>query len=182
MTRTLTHLHIETGPGGWLRALWRRQGEPERSVFVRFRPPRKKGEPWTLIGLQAPRGVALHTSLLDDTPRHQIEQAVNASAVFQEGLRADLDDSAPNDLDRAFRGKYREAPRRRLERPGRRQFDEGFLRDVATAYRQAVAAGLPPLKTMAEDSGVPQGTISRWVAKTRDKGFLPQTGAGKVTV
>jgi hypothetical protein len=183
MTRTLTHLQIETGPGGWAKVFWRRSGESELSAFVRFRPPRRKGEPWTLIGLQAPKDSRLHTFLLNDVPRHLIEQAINASAVFQEGLRADFDKPATNDLDGAFRGKYREAPRLKLERPGRRNFDDAFLRDVATAYRQAIAAGLPPLRTMADDSGIPQGTIARWVGKAREpeRGFLPPAEPGKVS-
>ena len=110
-----------------------------------------------------------------------IERAVNASVVVKDGLGDLIEKPVPSDLDRAFKRAYAKTPRLKLERPPRNQFSEEFLRDVATAYRQAVAAGLPPLKTMAEDSGVPQGTIARWVAKARDEKFLPPASKGKVT-
>ena len=100
---------------------------------------------------------------------------------MKEELRDLIDEPVQGDLDRAFSKTYSEAPRLKLERPARNQFSAEFLRDVATAYRQAVAAGRPPLKTMAEDSGVPQGTIARWVAKARDEKFLPPASKGKVT-
>ena len=48
-------------------------------------------------------------------------------------------------------------------------------------YRAAVAGGLPPLKTMAVESGIPQGTIARWVAEAREKGQLPEATPGKVS-
>jgi hypothetical protein len=66
-------------------------------------------------------------------------------------------------------------------RPARNQFSEEFLREVAFAYRQAVAAGRPPLKTMADDADIPVGTIARWVARARDKRFLPPAEPGKVS-
>ena len=86
-----------------------------------------------------------------------------------------------SELDRAFKHEYEKTPRVKLERPARNQFSPEFLQDVAAAYRQAVAAGLPPLRTMAEDSGVPQGTIARWVAKAREEKFLPPASKGKVS-
>ena len=53
MTKQLTHLHLEAGPGGWVKAFWRREAGPDNVVFVRFQPPRTKRQGWTIIGLQA---------------------------------------------------------------------------------------------------------------------------------
>jgi hypothetical protein len=183
MTKQLTHLHLEAGPGGWVKAFWRREAGSDSAIFVRFRGPQKKGERWTIIGLQVPKGLHLHTALLDDVPRHQIELAANASEVIRDGLRTEIDEPTPVDLDGAFKRAYREAERPILVRPPRNQIDDAFLRQVSFAYRQAIAAGLPPLKTMADDSGIPQGTIARWVAKAREpeRGFLPPAEPGKVS-
>jgi hypothetical protein len=184
MTKRLTHLHIETGPEGWLKAFWRREGGQENVAFVQFRPPKTKRQGWAIVGIKASKHSEpnwLSTALVDDVPRHRIEQAVAASEVFRSGLLAKIDEKAPGDLDTAFRRIYREAPRITLERPPRNKRDADFYRRVALAYRQAVAAGLPPLKTMAADSGIPEGTIARWVAEARERQHLPAGEKGKVT-
>jgi hypothetical protein len=116
----------------------------------------------------------LSPDLLADVPLHRIERAVTASEVFRQGLLDEIDAVVPGDLDAAFRHAYRDAPRKKLERPAGRELDDDFLRSVAIAYRQAVAAGRPPLKTMAHDAGIPQGTIARWVAKARNASTFRQ--------
>jgi hypothetical protein len=186
MTRSLTHLHIETGPGGWLKAFWRRGAdEPENVIYCRFRAPKTKRQGWALIGLQASQHSRptrwLSSELLDDVPRHRIELAVVASDVFRDGLLEAIDDDVPSDLDAAFARAYHTAPRPKLERPRRSELDDAFYRRVALAYRRAVAAGLPPSKTLAEDAETPPGTVNRWIAEARKRGHLPKTERGKVS-
>ena len=91
-----------------------------------------------------------------------------------------IDEDQPDDLDAAFVSAYRDAPRPKLERPPRSELDDDFFREVASAYRHATAAGLPPLKTIAEDSDLPRGTVARWIAAARERGHLPKTTSGKV--
>lgn len=186
MPRPIT-LHIETGPGGWLKAFWRRSaGDPENVIFCRFRAPVKKRQRWALVGLHASRDSQppwLSSSLLAAVPRHRIEVAVTASKdVFQKGLLEYMDVAIdPDDLDASFKRAYNIAPRPKLERPPRGKLDDDFYREVALAYRWALAAGRSPLDTLVADSGVPRGTIARWVAAARDRGFLPPTTPGRVS-
>ncbi len=74
-------------------------------------------------------------------------------------------------------------PQPKLKRPPRNKLDDDFYRQVATAYRKAVAAGLPPGDTIAKNSDVPKGTVNRWIAEARkpERGFLPPGEPGKVT-
>ena len=114
----------------------------------------------------------LAPALLDDVLRRPIELAANASDAVRDGLAAQLDEPAPVDLDSAFQRTYRQTPPPKLERPPRNRLADDFYREVAFAYRWAVAAGRPPLEALAAESGIPRGTIARWVATARDKGFL----------
>jgi hypothetical protein len=120
--------------------------------------------------------------LLDDVPRHRIQLALVASVNVRGAVLERIDDESPADLDSAFRRVYREVPPIKLERPPRNRIDESFLREVALAYRLAVAAGRSPLKAIAEDSGIPVGTVARWVARARSPEFkiLPPAETGKV--
>jgi hypothetical protein len=38
-----------------------------------------------------------------------------------------------------------------------------------------------PGKTLAEDTGTPQGTVNRWIAGARVRGYLPPGEPGKVS-
>lgn len=187
MTRSVTHLHIEIGPGGWLKAYWRRGAdEPENVIYCRFRPPKTKRQAWALVGLQASKHSQpqwLSSALLDDAPRHRIELAVQSSQVFRDGLLEGIDAEQPNDLDAEFGRRYKEAPRVKIlkARPPRSQLDDAFYRKVALAYRRVVAEGLPPSKTLAEDAETPPGTVNRWIAESRKRGFLPPAEPGRVT-
>ena len=58
---------------------------------------------------------------------------------------------------------------------------DDFYRQVALAYRRAVAGGRNPGKSLADDSGVPHGTVARWIAESRRRGHLPPAEKGKVT-
>ena len=180
-----TRIHIETGPAGWLKARWHRDGAPfENAIFVRFRPPTGERQSW-LIDRLAPSAHSLQrlAGLAADAPLYRIEEAVNASDVFRNGLLARLADPEPDDLDSAHLELYKEMPQTKLKRPPRNKLDDDFYRKVATAYRKAVAAGLPPGETMAKNSGIPRGTINRWIAEARapERGFLPPAEPGKVS-
>jgi hypothetical protein len=59
----------------------------------------------------------------------------------------------------------------RRPRSGSPLTDEN-LRKVATVYRAAVENGHPPTKTVAEAMHVARSTAARWVAKSRERGFL----------
>ncbi len=58
---------------------------------------------------------------------------------------------------------------------------DAFLRDVAAAYRDAVARGLRPNKALAEQTQhYSQRTVERWVYLARKKGLLEPTRPGSV--
>ncbi|MHB1511488.1 MAG: hypothetical protein ACYCST_12110 [Acidimicrobiales bacterium] len=49
---------------------------------------------------------------------------------------------------------------------------DAFLKQVADAYRAAVAAGLPPLVTIARNEDVSKAAASKWVGMARKRGLL----------
>jgi hypothetical protein len=57
---------------------------------------------------------------------------------------------------------------------------DGFLRDVACAYRDAASRGLRPNVALAEQTGAARRTVEKWVYLARKKGFLPATRPGRV--
>lgn len=67
------------------------------------------------------------------------------------------------------------------ERPsGRRpELNHEHYRDVAKAYSQAHAAGLPPLRAVEQRFFVSRPTASRWVAAARAADLLPPTEKGR---
>jgi hypothetical protein len=182
---TRPSIHIETGPAGWLKARWRRPEAPfEQVIFVRFRAPVGERGGWLIDRLAPSReSRGRLAGVVADAPLYRIEEAVNASEVFREGLLAELNDPEPDDLDKAHLSAYRRMPQPMLKRPPRNKLDDAFYREVATAYRKAVAAGLPPGETMAKNSGIPRGTINRWIAEARDpsRGYLPPAEPGMVS-
>jgi hypothetical protein len=194
MTRALSHLHVVAGPGGWVRAHWRRgKNNPEQTAYLHFNPrlamsrsgklvkrtARTRGQRWPVDELRL-RG-RVTAELLREIPLHRIEVVVAVSDAIRPTLEEWLDRKAPAELDEAFVESYRTVPRHsRLKRPAGR-LDEQFYRDVSWAYREAIEHGLNPGKTLAEDSGAPQGTVNRWIAKARDLGYLPpRPGQGRV--
>ncbi len=99
-------IHIETGPKGWLKAQWLPEGSKvENAIFVRFRPPESDRGGWVIDRLAASRASLQRLpALARDAPLLRIEDAVNASDVFREGLRDEFDAPEPDDLDSAFTG------------------------------------------------------------------------------
>lgn len=118
---------------------------------------------------------------------HRIELAFNAltdaNAELREDFQAKLDVELTADLDTTFRDAYRPRLRRKkLKRPATRKLPDEFFREVAVAYRSAAIGGLNPVMTIAEEAGVPHSTAARWVALTRERGYLPPPERGRVTV
>jgi hypothetical protein len=182
--KQLSHLHLEVGPAGWVKAFWRREAGDENVVFVRFRPPANKRQRWTPIAMAASKDSRppwLSSDLIADVPWHRIDVAVTTSDVYRGWLNDGINEKQPSDLDAAFQRHYREAPRVKLARPPRGNLDDAFYRQVAHAYRRAVVEGRPPLKAIAEDSNISRGTVARWVATARERRFLPRGSKGKVT-
>jgi len=52
------------------------------------------------------------------------------------------------------------------------------LRDIATAYRDAVRLSRAPTQTLADGWGVSRPTMSRWIAMARKRGFLGEARQG----
>ena len=69
----------------------------------------------------------------------------------------------------------------KLRAPKKRLLDDAHYHHVAEAYRGAVGDGLSPAKTLADESGVPQGTVNRWIAESRRRGYLPPGVPGRRT-
>jgi hypothetical protein len=149
-------------------ARWVRSDGSKGRATAAFR--RESADRWYISELL----VTVPTSeLLRDVPLARIKAAVNADPKIREWVEKS---APPLDIDAQGRPIWR---RHRLKRPAGRLLDDAFYARVATAYAGAVAHGLPPAKTLAEDSDTPQGTVNRWIATARAKGMLPETTSGK---
>jgi hypothetical protein len=179
----LTNLNFQLGPGGWTKASWVRESGVERSAFARFAEnrigSRTYGRPvWRLATIQVDRPTA---ETLADIPLLRLELAFNTLEISAE-LKDMLDEPVPADLEQALKRTYRNAPRKKLERPATRRLDDDFYRQVALTYRAAAARGLNPVQTIADDAaGGVYSNAARWVAKARELRFLPKAQRGKVT-
>jgi hypothetical protein len=159
------------GDRGWVQARWKRSDGTEGRVTARFRPRTRTR--WYIAQLQID---APTSSLLRDVPLARIEDAVNADPV----IRKWVEDGSPAAIKAAVQ-RARTPRRHRLKRPASRRLDGDFFKNVGEAYREAVAHGLRPAKTLAEDSNTSQGTVSRWIAEARKRGHLPAAKPGKVS-
>jgi hypothetical protein len=162
--RALTQVELipatVSGQRDWVEARWLRADATRGSVFAQLR--RKTEHEWYIARLliNVPTG-----ELLRDIPLARIEAAVNADERVRRWISGGV--------------RRKQPPRQKLKRPSGRRLDDQFYREVASAYVSAVAHGLRPAKTLAEDSDTPQGTVNRWIASARARGFLPKTTAGK---
>lgn len=78
----------------------------------------------------------------------------------------------------AVASKTRGRRRRPLRRPDGTN-PERFYKQVAEAYSEAVLATSKPAKVMAEEAGVPVGTVHRWIREARRRGYLPPARQGR---
>jgi hypothetical protein len=165
--RALTQLElipaINRGDRDWVEARWQRADGTRGKALAQLR--RKTEHDWYIARLQ----VDLPTGeLLRDIPLARIEAASNADQRIRQWVAEGV--------------KRKAGPRWKLKPSAtRRRLDDQFYREVAAAYVDAVAHGLPPAKTLAEDSDTPQGTVNRWIAEARspERGLLPKTTPGK---
>ena len=174
LERTLTKLELlpaRDGKRHWVHARWWRSDDSKGEATVQLRL--KTAERWyiarVMVDLPTPK-------LMRDVPLTRITAAVNADA----GLREWIEKDVPQETVKLARRKAAERPR--LERPVRRRpLEDSFFESVAAAYRGAIKHGLPPAKTMSEDSDTPPGTVNRWIAEARRRGYLPAGEPGRVT-
>ncbi len=170
--RTLTRLDLTpatvSGLPGWLKASWRRADGSEGAALAHFR---QRGGRFYLAELLVDNPTG---ALLRDVPLVRIETAANSDQLARDWIA----DSKP--LETVAK-RLRARKRFRLERPASRRLDDAFYVDVGVAYRSAVAAGMPPTKTIAEDTDTPASTVTRWIAEARERGQLPKAQKGKVS-
>jgi hypothetical protein len=62
-------------------------------------------------------------------------------------------------------------------RPAKGRYPDRFYEQAAALYRYWVGRGEPPAQRIAEEAGVPVGTVHRWIRETRRRGFLGPAGA-----
>jgi hypothetical protein len=171
---TLSHWRV-LGEPGWINARWKRADGSEGRASVQF--TLKNVGRWEVARVLIEKPTA---ALMRDVPLARIEQAVNASAKADKEMWDWLEQGGGQEWIK--QQKQRAAKRPRLQRPAsRRGLDDEFYELVAAAYRGAVIAGLPPSKTLAEDSDTPPGTVNRWIAESRRRGHLPPAEPGKVS-
>ena len=173
--RTITKLELipalVAGKKGWVHAKWERSDGSKGKATARFRP--MTAERWYIATLHVDLPT---TELLRDVPLARIARAANADPK----IRAWLDEGTNPEVVKLMRRAAAKRPR--LKRPAARRLDDDFYKQVADAYRGAVAHGLQPAKTLAEDSETPQGTVNRWIATAREKHLLADAEPGKVTI
>ncbi len=156
---------------GWVEAHWHRADESEGSACVSFSLSHR-GARWEISSLFV---ITPTTAALRDIPLARIETAANADPRIQEWLEQSTDEKWVKLVQRWVGG------RQKLKRPKGRLTDFFYEHHVAESYRQAARVGLNPSKTLADDSGVPQGTVNRWIAEARKRGYLAPGSVGKVT-
>jgi hypothetical protein len=173
--RTISKLELipatVAGQPGWVEARWERSDGSRGSAFAWFRL--RTAERWYIATLRVNQPTS---QLLRDVPVARIEAAANAQPQIRQWIEKS---AAPETVKHA---RSAASKRVRLKRPAGRRLDDAFYAQVAAAYRGAVAHGLPPAKTLAEDSDTPLGTVNRWIARARETGDLPDAEQGRVTV
>lgn len=74
--------------------------------------------------------------------------------------------------------KKRARRRKPLRRPDGTD-PQAFSQQVAEAYNEAVLSTSKPAKVLAEEAGVPVGTVHRWIREARQRGYLPPARRGR---
>jgi hypothetical protein len=157
------------GRKGWVDARWTRRDNSRGSATLRM--SLKTSERWYVAELHL---VAPTAATLRDLPLARIEAAVNANDAILDWVKQGVGEET---MERARVARSR---RPKLTAPNGRP-DDAYFEYLAECYRAAVAAGLPPAKTLAEESGTPPGTLARWIRKARDAGYLGDAEPGRVT-
>lgn len=148
--------------GEWVRAKWRDDEGERGEALVMFAAD---GERFRIAVIQVAEPTA---QKLRRVPLSRLESAVNVSG----GFPAVGTEEAAKRLRR---------PRYRLKRPARRRLGDAFYANVARAYRDAVARGMHPRKTIVADTGAADTTVAEWIMEARRRGHLPPAEPGKVS-
>ena len=175
-------LELIPGRGGWARVTWR-QGQPGEVVaYVRFTVE----QPGSTLAVAELRVTEPWVRRHRELPLSRVENAANADWNVRGLILADMGKRTRTPLAESFATKAqisgrRVEPRYRLERPARRRLGDDFYAAVARAYTEAVAEGLNPRKTLADDSGTPADTVARWIVQARRRGHLSPGEPGKAS-
>jgi hypothetical protein len=108
-----------------------------------------------------------------ETPPALMSQAANALGRRKDQLLLDAARRKADEADRKAR-----KPRQPLSRPDGSDPD-AFYEQVALAYRDAIQTTPKVGKVLADEAGVPVGTVHRWVMEARRRGFLPAARQGR---
>ncbi len=169
---------VVPGYGGWAEVTWRET----ITAYVRFVPGDE--QPWKLRMVEL-RVTEPWLHLHRDLPLSRIENAVHADVLVRYELLQHIERPMSDDFASFFEMKQAiekgMSERYRLERPATRRLGDDHYRAVAEAYRDAVAFGLNPRKTLAIDSDTPADTVARWIRKAREKGYLTAAEPGKAS-
>jgi hypothetical protein len=167
-------LELTPAVGGWLHADW-----GDGHAWVRFgRDEQNKLTRITELHLHDPS-----PELLRRIPLKRIHAAATArgAGLVQLMLALGIDQEPEPGMLATPPVRIETSERVVLRRPAGRRLDDRFYRDVAAAYRSAVAAGLQPRKAMVEDTRAADSTVAAWVLEARRRGYLPDAEPGKVS-
>jgi hypothetical protein len=167
---TSLELALDQFRPGWVHAEWRRADNSSGQAYVYLRLAAAERCRIYSIEIRVPT-----TARLRDVPLARIEAAANARPEIRDWAGEAMGEETVE------RAKTQAAKRVKLRAPKSRRLDDAHYELVAAAYRGAVANGLPPAKTLADESGVPQGTVNRWIGEARRRGYLPPGEPGRVT-
>lgn len=170
-----------SGAGGWLAYV-----DPALPAPVFFRA-REEGDRLVVGAVLVEGGDQPVTgALLRQVPVARAD-AVLAGA-FGDLLRLEMNSTTKDPVaalraDIAARGAGSSSPGaspQALERPAPGGGGDEFYQQVADQYLLHAALSRRPAADLAEASGVPVGTVHRWVREARRRGLLPSGRQGKV--
>lgn len=124
---------------------------------------------------------ALTEPLPDDVLREMSEREILFPAEFEqieESLHRYLNKSAEQLQQGMVYSGGGEVAREPLTRPDGSDPDD-FSRRLAAAYNALVVTTSKPAKVIAEEAGVPVGTVHRWIREARQRGHLPPAHKGR---
>jgi hypothetical protein len=146
----------------------------------------EEGARGEIVGL-AVYGRNLTAEKLRTIPLAHIETVANTNPEFRPHIAGTEQHSIGKTFDHVIQEAnkvlmseaYRKAqPRTPLTRPDGSDPD-AFYEQVAVAYRDVVQTTPKVAKVLADEAGVPVGTVHRWVMEARRRGFLPPARQGR---
>jgi hypothetical protein len=179
MTEDMTYLE-----DGWV--LWSRGrgGTTEGLMVYAWLYAEKEGDRGEITQM-AVSGRSLTTDRLRSIPLAHIETLANTNPEFSphiagrpQNTMGEAFDAFRQETNRYVIAKARRKHRKPLTRPDGSNPD-AFYRQVAEAYRDVVQKNRKVAVALAEEAGVPVGTVHRWILEARRRGFLPSARQGR---